>query len=61
MSVAKVVNEVKQLVQEAAVNYDPADVIHFKLSGEHYFTRQQGNPDLHYFFADAWLRFNIIK
>lgn len=60
-SVAKVANEVKQLVQEAAVNYDPADVVHFKLSGEHYFIRQQGNPDLHYFFADASLRLNIVK
>ena len=28
---------------------------------EHYFTSQQGNPDLKYFFADASLKFRIKK
>jgi hypothetical protein len=52
---------VKQLVQRAAVNYDPIVVLQFKLSGEHYFTRQQGNPDLKYFFADASAKFRAVK
>ncbi|MCR8556383.1 carboxypeptidase-like regulatory domain-containing protein [Mucilaginibacter sp. BJC16-A38] len=52
---------VDQLLQQASVNYDPADDVQFKLSGEHYFTRQQGNPDLKYFFADASLKFRAIK
>jgi hypothetical protein len=38
--------QVDQLVQQATVNYDPADYLQFKLSGEHYFTYQQGNPNL---------------
>ncbi|MES2277110.1 MAG: carboxypeptidase-like regulatory domain-containing protein [Bacteroidota bacterium] len=52
---------IKQLVQRAAVNYDPVEALQFKLSGEHYFTRQQGNPDLKYFFADASVKFRAIK
>jgi hypothetical protein len=40
---------IDQLVQQASVNYNPVTNLQFKLSGEHYFTRQQGNPDLKYF------------
>ena len=50
---------VDQLQQEASVNYNPTDELQFKLSGEHYITRQQGNPDLKYFFADASAKFRI--
>ena len=50
-----------QLFQQASVNYEPADEFLFTLSGEHYFTRQQGNPDLKYFFADASAKFRIKK
>lgn len=52
---------VKQLFQQVAINYDPSDVVHFKLSGEHYFTRRKGNPDLSYFFMDASLRLSVTK
>jgi len=52
---------VDQLAQQASVNYNPGENWQFKLSGEHYFTRQQGNPDLKYFFADASAKFRIIK
>jgi hypothetical protein len=31
------------------------------LSGEDYFTRQGGNPDLKYFFADASPKFRVSK
>lgn len=55
------VSGVEQLIQRAAVNYDPIEALQFKLSGEHYFTRQQGNPDLKYFFADASAKFRAIK
>jgi len=52
---------VGQLFQQASVTYEPADEFLFSLSGEHYFTRQQGNPDLKYFFADASAKFRIKK
>jgi hypothetical protein len=52
---------IDQLLQQAGVNYIPTDNIQFMLSGEHYFTRQQGNPDLKYFFADASAKFHIQK
>lgn len=54
-------SRVNQLLQQVAINYDPAEVVRFKLSGEHYFTRQKGSPGLKYFFADASLRFSITK
>jgi hypothetical protein len=53
--------QIDQLLQEASVNYNPTEEVQFRLSGEHYFTRQQGNPDLKYFFADASARFRINK
>ena len=52
---------VDQLQQQATVYYNPADELQFKLAGEHYFTHQQGNPDLKYFFADASAKFRIKK
>jgi len=52
---------INQLMQQASVNYNPAERWQFKLSGEHYFTRQQGNPDLKYFFADASAKLRINK
>ncbi len=52
---------VDQLQQQASVNYNPADKLQFKLAGEYYFTRQQGNPDLKYFFADASAKFRFTK
>lgn len=52
---------IDQLQQQASVNYNPTDELQFKLSGEHYFTRQQGNPDLKYFFADASAKFRVKK
>jgi hypothetical protein len=52
---------IDQLLQQASINYNPATNLQFKLSGEHYFTRQQGNPDLKYFFADALAKFRIQK
>lgn len=50
---------INQLQQQASLSYIPSDELQFKLSGEHYFTRQQGNPDLKYFFADASAKFRI--
>jgi hypothetical protein len=55
--VAASANHVDQLKQQATLEYVPAPNWQFKLSGEHYFTRQQGNTDLKYFFADASARF----
>jgi hypothetical protein len=52
---------VDQLQQSASLEYDPLTNLQFKLSGEHYYTRQQGNPDLKYFFADASVRFKPSK
>lgn len=52
---------IDQLVQQSSLNYDPSDNLQFKLSGEHYFTRQRGNPDLKYFFADASVKYRLTK
>jgi len=52
---------VDQLQQQASVYYNPTDALQFRISGEHYFTGQQGNPDLKYFFADASAKFKIRK
>ncbi len=52
---------VDQLQQQASLYYNPSDELQFKLAGEHYFTRQEGNPDLKYFFADASAKFKIKK
>ena len=54
-------NHLDELQQQASVEYNPLTNLQFKLSGEHYFTRQQGNPDLKYFFADASMRFWLGK
>jgi hypothetical protein len=50
-------NHLDQLQQQASIEYNPITNLQFKLSGEHYFTRQEGNPDLKYFFADASAKF----
>jgi hypothetical protein len=50
-----------QLQQQASLEYNPLTNLQFRLSGEHYFTRQEGNPDLKYFFADASAKFRVSK
>lgn len=52
---------IEQLQQQGAVYYNPAADLQFKLSGEHYFTRSQGNPDLSYLFADASAKYRLKK
>jgi hypothetical protein len=52
---------IDQLQQQASVEYNPLTLLQFKLSGEHYFTRQEDNPDLKYFFADASAKFKVSK
>ena len=52
---------IDQLQQQASVEYNPLTNVQFRLSGEHYFTRQEGNPDLKYFFADASAKFRLSK
>ncbi len=52
---------IDQLQQQASVEYNPLDKVQLRLSGEHYFTRQAGNPDLKYFFADASAKFRVPK
>jgi hypothetical protein len=52
---------IDQLQQQASLFYNPTDELQFKLAGEHYFTRQQGSPDLKYFFTDASAKFKIKK
>ncbi len=54
-------NDIDQLQQQASVEYNPVTLVQLKLSGEHYFTRQEGNPDLKYFFADASAKFKVPK
>ena len=54
-------NHLDQLQQQASLKYNPLTNLQFRLSGEHYFTRQEGNPDLKYFFADASAKFKVSK
>jgi len=54
-------NQIDQLQQQASVEYNPLANLQFRLSGDHYFTRQEGNPDLKYFFADASAKFRANK
>lgn len=52
---------IDQLQQRASLEYNPLTNLQFKLSGEHYFTRQGSNPDLKYFFADASAKIRVSK
>lgn len=54
-------NHINLLKQQAAIYYNPAERLQCSLSGEYYFTRQSGNPDLEYFFADAYIKYRIKK
>ena len=54
-------NHIDQLQQQASVEYNPLTNVQFRLSGDHYFTRQEDNPDLKYFFADASVKFRVGK
>ena len=60
-SVDAAAGHLDQLQQQASLEYNPLTTLQFKLSGEHYFTQQQGNPDLKYFFADASAKFKVSK
>jgi hypothetical protein len=53
--------DVEQLVQQAAVTYNPITHLSFKLSGDGYLTRQPQENDLTYFFADATMKYRIDK
>jgi hypothetical protein len=52
---------IDQLQQQLSLEYNPLTNVQCKLSGEHYFTRQEGNPALKYFFADASAKFRVNK
>jgi hypothetical protein len=52
---------IDQLEQQASVEYNLLTNVQFKLSGEHYFTRQEGSSDLKYIFADASAKFRVGK
>jgi hypothetical protein len=53
-------NTIKQLIQQAVINYNPVTNLFVKLSGDHYYTLQQSN-DLKYFFADASIKYRLNK
>ncbi|HWB94647.1 MAG TPA: carboxypeptidase-like regulatory domain-containing protein [Puia sp.] len=50
-----------QVQQQAAIYYNPAADLQFKVSGEHYFTYSRGSPELVYFFADASVKYRLAK
>ncbi|MFT3933629.1 MAG: hypothetical protein QM726_08455 [Chitinophagaceae bacterium] len=52
---------INQLQQQVSVEYNPLSSLQCRLSGEHYFTHQDGNKDLKYFFADASMKYNVKK
>ncbi|MFL5747808.1 MAG: carboxypeptidase-like regulatory domain-containing protein [Niastella sp.] len=60
-AVAVSANHINQLQEQVSVEYNPLTNVQFRLSGQHYFTRQAGNSDLKYFFADGSLKFKPNK
>lgn len=54
-------NAIDQLQQLGTIYYNPGIDWQLKLSGEHFFTHSQGNPDLKYFFADASAKYRLKK
>ncbi|MDT3405184.1 hypothetical protein [Mucilaginibacter terrae] len=54
-------NAVTQLQHQGALNYNPANNVFLKLSGDQYYTGQGVGPDLNYSFADFSARFKINK
>jgi len=60
-SVSSSTPTVGQLVQDGSINYNPMLNLLFKLSGDYYFTYQQQQKDVKYFFADASARYRINK
>ncbi|HVU54515.1 MAG TPA: carboxypeptidase-like regulatory domain-containing protein [Puia sp.] len=54
-------DRIDQLVQQAALYYNPTHDLQFNLSGEHYFTGRGGNAPLTYFFADARVKYHVKK
>lgn len=55
------VNHINQVQQQVSLEYNPLANVQFRLSGQHYFTRQVDNPNLQYFFADGSVKFKPNK
>lgn len=53
--------QIKQLVQQAVLNYNPVTDLSLKLSGENYLTKQPRANDLNYSFADASVKYGFKK
>ena len=53
--------QIDQLLQQLTINYNPSATVQLKLSGQHYFTRQEGSPDLKYFFTDASIKYRFTR
>jgi hypothetical protein len=51
---------IRQLLQQGAITYNPVNDLFFKLSGDHYYNRQQ-TTSLKYFFADASIKYRFTK
>lgn len=56
-------SKIQQLQQTGGINYMPVSNLNFRLSGDNYYTHQNGSPNLNYTFADfaAKYKFNKIK
>lgn len=52
-------SEVKRLLQQASINYNPSNSLYIRLSGDDYYTHQEN--DLTYIFADASARYRFNK
>ncbi|OOQ59160.1 hypothetical protein BC343_28780 [Mucilaginibacter pedocola] len=53
-------SRVRQLFQQASVNYNPFGNLFATVAADHYYTRQQDN-DFKYIFADATLKYKFNK
>jgi len=54
-------SRIRRLNQQAAVNYNPTNRFFLKLSGDHYYARQNQMKDLSYIFADLSGRYKFKK
>ena len=54
-------SQIRRLNQKAALNYNATDRLYFKLSGDHYYARQQQMKNLNYVFADFSSQYKFKK
>jgi hypothetical protein len=54
-------SQIRRISQQGSLNYNATERLYFRLSGDHYFARQQQMQDLSYLFADLSCRYKFKK